>query len=234
MKPILQIAMVVLAISVSLASCKKEKKTTPTNSLPPIINTIVTQAQIDSLKKHGAVINEGTTPPNVSGEFLLEPDVCSFDNSGGGFSGQTFDSYVYKFSNQDESKFTVRVDYADVDGGDIGSDSTATYISGSGSLFTIFAQSSGVESNINYSNLEVISGQVVSGGIANMQVTDYLQSKGADPDGKLEPAGSTRIFYDSDLLSGPYTGSITLVSPKARSLNDLTARILAKAMRTAK
>lgn len=217
MKLVLRIiTMALLAIPVLLTACKKEKKTNPTNTLPPVVNTIVTQAQIDTMKKHGAVINEGTTPPTVSGAFLLSPDVCSYDNSGGNFSGTTFDDYVYKFSNQNTAKFTVRVDYADTQGGDTGADSTATYISGSGKLFTIFAQSSGVESGINYTNLEVISGEVATGGIANFQITDFLESKGADPDNKLEPAGSTRIFYDSDMLSTPYTGTIVLNSLKGK------------------
>ena len=115
MKLILRIiTMALLAIPVLVTACKKEKKTNP-NGLPPVINTIVTQAQIDTLKKHGAVINEGTTPPTVSGAFLLSPDLCSYDNSGGNFAGTTFDDYVYKFSNQNTAKFTVRVDYADVE-----------------------------------------------------------------------------------------------------------------------
>ena len=139
---------------------------------------------------------------------------------------------MYKFSNQNTGKFTVRVDYADTHGGDVGTDSTATYISGSGKLFTIFAQSSGVESGINYTNLEVISGEVASGGIANFQLTDYLASKGADPTTKLEPAGSTRIFYDSDLLSTPYTGTIVLNSLKGKILDAIKAN--AKPMRYSK
>jgi len=233
MKQILRIiTMALLAIPVLITACKKEKKTNPTNTLPPVVNTIITQAQIDTLKKHGAVINEGTTPPTVSGEFLLSPDVCSYDNSGENFGGTTFDDYVYKFSNQNTAKFTVRVDYADTQGGDTGTDSTATYISGSGKLFTIFAQSTGVESGINYTNLEVISGEVASGGIASFQITDYLSSKGADPDNKLEPAGSTRIFYDSDMLSTPYTGIIVLNSLKSKVLD--AAGFAAKSMHRSK
>ena len=222
MKLILRIiTMALLAIPVLLLSCKKEKKTTPGNNLPSVINTIVTQAQIDTLKKHGAIINEGTTPPTVSGAFLLSPDVCSYDNSGGNFSGTTFDDYVYKFSNQNTAKFTVRVDYDDLSGGDTGADSTATYISGNGKLFTIFTQSSGVESNISYTNLEVISGEIATGGIANLQITDFLKSKGADPNNSLEPAGSTRIFYDSDMLSATYTGTIILNSLNGKVLDAI-------------
>ena len=233
MKLILRIiTMALLALPVLITACKKEKKTNPTNALPTIVNTIVTQAQIDTLKKHGAIINEGTTPPTVSGTFLLSPDVCTYDNSGGNFSGQTFDDYIYKFSNQNTAKFTVRVDYVDVDGGDTGADSTATYISGTGKLFTIFAQSSGVESDIDYTNLEVISGEIATGGIANLQITDYLKSKGDDPNNKLEPAGSTRIFYDSDMLSTPYTGTIVLNSLNGRALDAIKSN--AKAMRYSK
>jgi len=229
------ITMALLAIPVLLTACKKEKKTNP-NALPPVVNTIVTQAQLDSLKKHGTVINEGVTPPTVSGTFLLSPDVCSFDNSGSNFSGQTFDDYAYEFSKQNTSKFTIRIDYTNVanDGSDTGSDSTATYISGTGQLFTVYAQSSGVETGISYTNLQVLSGQITSGGIANFQVTDYLESKGADPNNKLEPVGTTRIFYDSDKLSTPYTQTIVLASLKAKAAAAINASVSSRSMRWSK
>jgi hypothetical protein len=233
MKLILRITMALLAFSVLFTACKKEKKTNP-NTLPSIINTIVSQAQIDSLKKHGTIINEGTTPPTVSGAFLLSPDICSFDNSGDNYSGQTFDDYAYKFSKQNTSKYTIRLDYTNVanDGDDSGSDSTATYISGSGKLFTVFAQSSGLETGVNYTNIQILSGEVTTGGIANFQVTDYLESKGADPNNMLEPVGTTRIFYDSDKLSTPYTETIVLNSLKAKVLDAIKSN--AKSMHHSK
>jgi len=224
-----------LATPVLLTACKKDKKTNP-NALPPIVNTIVTQAQIDTLKKHGAVINEGTTPPTVSGTYLMSPDICSFDNSGSNFGGQTFDDYAYEFSKQNNSKFTIRIDYHNVatDGDDSGSDSTATYISGSGKLFTVYAQSTGAETGISYTNLQVLSGEITDSGIANFQVTDYLESKGADPDNKLEPVGTTRIFYDSDKLSTPYTQTIVLASLKAKATEAIKTSAATRSMRWSK
>jgi len=186
-----------LAIAVILVSCSKKKTDLV---LPQQVNSIVSSSTLAKLKQYGTVINEGTTPPDITGVFSMTPNVCTFDNSAEHRTGETFDDYFYKFSNQDNKNFTVRVDFVS---GDIdnGTDTTATFISGKGNLFTVFSQSKGVAYGVDYVTIEVVSGEIDPAGVKNLQITKYLQSKGDDPTPVLTEVGTTRIFSDSDHIS---------------------------------
>ncbi len=131
----------VLVFSCAFLSCSKKQTIAPKDdsALPAPVNGVITSAIIDSLQKHGAVINKGTTPPTINGIFLIHPYVCTFDNSGGEYAGQTFSDYKYKFSNQNKAAFSLRVDYlATSNPAKVLSDSTATFVSGHDNLFTIY------------------------------------------------------------------------------------------------
>jgi hypothetical protein len=172
----------------------------------PIINTIITPAILDTLQTHGTVINAGLTPPTVNGTYLISPDYCLYDNSGGNFAGQVFSNYEYEFSNQNSTSYAINVNYSNKISGsstlDAGSDVSATYLSGSSSLFTVYAQTTGTSNGISYTSLQVISGEIVSGAIDNFQETFYLESKTGDTNNTiLAPVGTLRIFKDEDGVS---------------------------------
>ncbi|HVW14068.1 MAG TPA: hypothetical protein VHB54_09605 [Mucilaginibacter sp.] len=206
MKALVKSYLGLLVIGACVVSCKKNNKN---EGLPAPVNSIISSSTLAKLKQYGTVINEGTTPPNITGVFMMHPNVCSFDNSSEGLSGETFDDYLYKFSNQDSKNFTVRLDFTSINDpfNDTGSDTTATFISGKNNLFTVFAQSRGVAYGVSYVALKVISGEIQTGGIKNLQVTKYLQSKGDDPTPVLTEVGTTRIFHDSDNISEKQTGT---------------------------
>jgi hypothetical protein len=185
-----------LAVAVILVSCSKKK----TDVLPQQVNTIVSSSTLAKLKQYGTVINEGTTPPDITGVYSITPNVCTFDNSAEHRTGQPFDDYYYKFSKQDSKNFTVRLDFIS-EGIDAGSDTIATFISGKNNLFTVFAQSKGISYGVDYVTLEIVSGEIDPTGIKNLQITKYLQSKGDDPIPVLTEVGTTRIFHDSDDIS---------------------------------
>ncbi len=174
-------------------------------NFPTVINTVLTPGILDTLKSHGSVINDGLTPPSLNGIYLVDPNYCTFDNSGDNRAYSLFDSYKYQFYNQNNATYAIQVNYKDINGGDAGSDVSSTYISGSGTLFTIYAQTTGIEDGINYTSLQIISGQIGALGVTNFQLSDYLVSKGDDSSGVLEPVGSTRIFTDEDGLSDTQT-----------------------------
>jgi hypothetical protein len=204
MKNTIHYILVILVFSCTLISCTKKQDNKPAdnNALPAPVNSVITAAIIDSLQKHGAIINKGTTPPTINGIFLIHPDVCTFDNSGGGFAGSTFDDYKYKFSNQSKTAYTIRVDYIDVNfPAEVTSDSVATYVSGHDNLFTIYSSFNTSKNGVNFVILHVLSGEIASGGIKNFQNSTYIVSKDADPNHYVEPQGATRVFYDSDLFS---------------------------------
>lgn len=207
-KTIFLITIIISAIVIS--SCKKKKQEEPVGALgpnfPTVVNTVVTPAILDTLKKHGVIIHEGLTPPSVNGIYLLHPLYCIYDNSGDKRAGTLFDDYKYKFTNQDNAAYTIRVDYANTNRSDVGSDVSGTYIAGSGNFFTIFANTKGVSNGIDVNQLEVISGEIQTGSaIKNFQLAHFLISKGPDPTPLLEKVNSTRIFIDQDLSSGIQT-----------------------------
>ena len=207
MKTKLKSLIAMAIIGCTFTACNKDKKSTPVGPLganyPEILNTIITPAILDSLESHGTIINAGLTPATVNGIYLISPLYCQYDNSGDGYMGRTIDNYEYKYSNQNNTNFSIDLNYSDKTGGgnDVGSDSTATYISGSNNLFTTYAQTTGIDTGIPYTSLQVISGQVTTGGINNFQLSFYLVSKGSDPTNVLASVGTIRIFKDDDGIS---------------------------------
>lgn len=202
-----------LACALIIGACKKDKKddNTPTGPLgpnyPQILNTIVTPAIIDTLKKQGMVINDGTTPPAINGIFLFSPAYCTFDNSGANRKGSYFDDYKLQFKDQNTSQYTVNFSYKDVsNGNDNASDDNATYISGQNNLFTVFSQAKGTAQGIKYTALDVISGQAQGTAMKNLVWSHYLVSKDGDAGNLLlVPAGTTRMFTDKDGSSDSQT-----------------------------
>jgi len=224
-------AVVVLAAS----SCGKGEKVAPKtdpklgSNYPEVLNTIVTPAMIDTLKSHGLVINSGTTPPTVNGVFLQAPNVCIYDNVSPN-AGRIFTNYEYQFLNQDNSKYTLTVNYSNaiVGAGDSGTDGAATYIAGNGNLFTVFAEVTGTLNGVTYKELQVLTGEVQPAGLKNFQWAFLMVSKSEDPgDKKVAKVGTIRIFDDQDKFSekqGTFTTSSigqNLVQNANRSANKL-------------
>lgn len=216
----IQNAVLLLCIICFAASCKKDSKKDDLGSnLPSGLSRILTSDILNKLKTDGTVINEGLTPPTISGIYLLSPTLCTYDNSSDDLAGQTIDDYHFEFSNQNNSALTISAQYKDISSGDdVGSDNSATFISGSGNLFTIYAQTTGTEDGISNTQLQIISGEISSGTVKNLQLSIYLKSKGSDPDGDLAPVGTTRIFKDGDGTSQSQT---TFAVNPARQLNKL-------------
>lgn len=191
--------------SLIIVSCKKDsnKKNNPLgDSFPTALNKIITPAIVADLKSHGLVINGGLTPPVINGIYYLSPDSCIYDNSGIDATGEIFNPYKLRFSNQNNGASSIAFDYKSAaDEEDFGSDANATFITGTNNAFTVFTQTTGQESGISHTDLIVVSGSIQNGGIHNLQLSTYLVSKSTDTQNYLEPVGSTRIFTDMDGIS---------------------------------
>ena len=183
---------------VIFASCKKSSTSTPvtTNTLPPPISNIVSQSMIDSLKAAGATVYEGTTPPALSGIFLMHPDSCTYDNSPGQFKGQLFDDYKFDFTNQNNSLFTITVAQKDMASGTLSASPVLSYISGSGNNFSVFLYRTSSPTGISIEQFNVLSGTLISTGIQGFQNTYYLRKKTGDPNNTIAPAGTIRVFVN--------------------------------------
>jgi len=228
MKTSIKIVFAMIILSVAISSCKKSKKTTPVGPLGPnfpyALNTIISPAILDTLEAHGLAVHQGLTPATVNGIYLLSPDSCTFDNSGSNQAGDIFDEELFQFSNQDNGAFTISLAYNQGSGEEVGVDNKATFISGTGKQFTIFAQAKDTTDEIPSVELRVETGTLTTGGITNLQEGLYLVSKGSDPDNDLIPVGSTRIFEQEGGFS-PTQTTFAVALGKIQSLNQNHLRI---------
>lgn len=185
------------------SSCKKDNDTNlnPTpepnpNSFPAVISNIVPQTMIDSIRATGAAVYAGSTPAIVNGIYLMHPDSCVYDNSPGNFTGTIFTDYKFRFSNQDNTLFTLTVDQKSIPAGVLSSTPVSTYISGTGNNFSIFLLRTVSPGGVTVQQFNVLSGTLTSTGIQGLQNTLYLRSKGSDPTNSLPPAGTIRRFIN--------------------------------------
>ena len=190
-----QFIFAIIVIASFFISCKKEEeRPTPTPTFPTPISNIVSQSMVDSLRAAGTNVYEGTTPPIVNGIYLMSPDSCVYDNSPGNFTGALFADYKFRFSNQDNSLFTLTVEQKNVSSGVLSSTPVYTYISGSGNNFSIFILRTISPGGIAVQQFNILSGTLTTAGVQNFKNTLFLRSKGSDPSNTLPPAGTIRLF----------------------------------------
>ncbi len=203
------------------------------NNFSDSIKNIVPQPIIDSLRSWGMTIYDGQQPPTLSGSYLVVTDSCVFDNSGYNEAGRLFDEYQYTFSAENLSKLTITLSAKAIDdpNGDTDAavDSTATFLAGTGNSFTIFAQVKGAATTgygtSTYTEINIVSGQIASDGIAHFQFAIYMQQKD-DPSNQLIGVNTSRIFVDGDPdgLARQVTNATTSFSPGQRQIDP--ARII--------
>lgn len=195
MKQVLFTAVILTSILVS--SCKKDDNNSPgPDQFPAPIANIAPQSMIDSLRARGSHIYSGTTPPIVNGIYLMSPDSCTYDNSPSNSAGNIYSDYKFRFSNQDNSAFTITLEQKTYPGGLVSTAPASTYISGSGNNFSIFTLRNQSAAGIPGQIYNIFSGTITSAGIKDLQNTLYVRSKGADPNNLLIPAGSVRVFIN--------------------------------------
>ncbi len=202
MKPVhYSLATQLLMLFVLATSCQREVNVDLNKGLSSQIQQIVPQPILDSLRKNGFIINEGLVPPQLSGNFYVDPDILqvSYGPQDPKRPGDLFSSYYYRFYAQDAAG-KITYDYATEGKTDAGIGKGA-FISGNGNKFTIFSEQSGVTSGIANKQLTVISGEITAGGIQGWQNSFVLTDKTNDVSNKLVPVGKGRIFKDGDGLA---------------------------------
>ncbi len=200
-KQILSVAVFLFGALAILGSCKKSDSGSPDNGLSPEINNIISQDILNNLTNRGMVINKGTTPPNVTGIYLVNPFVLQspYGPDDPWTAGQVIPDYKYKL--YDQSGTTVKLDYKSTTGVD---DATGlgSFISGSDKKFSLFAEVSGTASGITYKSVSIISGEMTEDGIKDFQYAFVYTEKNGDPnDNVLIPVGEGRIWRDGDAMA---------------------------------
>lgn len=184
-----------LIILCTVVSCKKDAQKNK-DSFPTPIANIISQSMIDSIRAAGATVYSGTSPAVVNGIYLMHPDSCIYDNSPANFRGTLFTDYKFRFSNQNNSLYTILVEQKAIPSGTLSTTPASVYISGNGNRFSIFLLRTSVPSGISVQQFNVLSGTLTANGIQDFQNTLYLRSKGSDPGNTLPPAGTIRVFVN--------------------------------------
>lgn len=195
------------------ASCQPKKvDTDPAKGLSGKIQRIVPPAVLDEMRAKGLVINEGSQPPQLDGIFIASPYtlLSPYGSEDSWQQGRVIDDYKFRFYDQagDDLKLDIKQ-----------SNETATglgsFVSGFGNKFTIFAQTEGVQSGIENTQLSVISGEVSANGIINFQYAFTITAKTGDTQNDtLIPVGKARVWEDGDQVANKTT-TFRMAAPDA-------------------
>lgn len=163
-------------------------------------------------------IYEGKNPPNMEGSYLVSPFVIVYDSyydDNHGFKpGDVFYNEINIFSNQNDCSRSVdfkNLEYDDDDEGNLKYEDTSTsaYLCGDGDNFTVILESNGTNNdyNIRYKRSIIISGIKTAEGIKNYHFASIWLEKSDDPERKMVPVGTIRVFKDEDGLAENTTKS---------------------------
>jgi hypothetical protein len=154
-----------LGFMLFIASCGKKETVDPNVGFSAAVQKVAPQATIDALRKQGMTINEGTVPPDVTGIFLLSPNILMATYAGDTRSlGYQATNYTYKFFEPTDNNTTIKVSYKT----NIGDNATGlgSLVSGNGNKFTIFSELTSTNGAIY---INIISGEITATGIKDWQ-----------------------------------------------------------------
>lgn len=196
MKILSKLMLLACALVLLLQSCKKKKEETAEYS--QAIQNIVPDSLIARFQAAGIEINAGMNPPVINGIYLASPMNTLYDNSG--TAGATISDYKYQFYDQNNGNLTVKLDYKAMNFSDMASGAGA-YLSGANGKFTAFVESAGTSQGISYKVLSVFSGEATAQGLKGFKHAVYVKEKGSDPNNRLSPVGTLRIYKDGNSLA---------------------------------
>jgi len=174
-------------------------------------------------------IHRGTTPPDVTGCYFLDPQetvYCEDQGNGGYDPGTLVYSLYIRLYDQDRRNNTISMQEMSSNQWSE-SEGNGAFIMGEGNDFTIFFDMEGTAENIYYRTATVISGTKTSAGIKDLKYAFVMTDKGDDPENKLMRVGVYRVFRDQDGLSvnatwpGRSSAPMTLGELKSHLANSI-------------
>src|SRR4030042_5346743 len=129
--------MILSVLFLGLASCEKDDKEKE-DELSEDIQNFVPDETLEHIIDMGMVINKGTDPPDMEGEYLASPyELVGTTVSGDWWLGTIFADYYFRLYDQDNDDLTIKLDY--YNGGEQGS-GLGGFISGGGEEFSVFIE----------------------------------------------------------------------------------------------
>lgn len=193
-----------LLLFLQVGGCKEYFSAPEPGGFSDAIIKIIPRQTIDSLRALGFPVYEGFDPPAIEGIYLMSPNVLTrrYSEQDGLTIGYIFSDYKYRFSNQNDSKNEISLDYKSVPTATEEGQGLGGFLSGTDSLFTLFVEEKGVASNIPNRKVSIYSGIKTAGGIKNLEIAFVvLEKTGDDSNTVLIPVGTGRMIKDGDGLS---------------------------------
>lgn len=162
--------------------------------------TISTAAIPDSIQEkmeNYMPFYEGTTPPVITGTYVISPGVKVYATDDSVAPDSVNDGYI-RFSDQNTA--TNRAVY-DEKWGTATAHSDDVLIIGSGNQFSAYFVATGTSDGIYTKTTTVISGTKTASGISGLRYAFVLVDKGADQSHPLMKVGAFRVFKDNDGLA---------------------------------
>ena len=202
-KVILNSVAITFIFSFIFVGCKKdekkeEEKKVEQNGLTQEINQLVPDSIMTFMVDLGMPINRGGIPPNITGSYIARPFILKASNIPNDYVGYQFVDYNVTFYDQDNEKLSVKLDY--VNGPESGT-GLGSFIVGSNSEFSIFAEVNSTNAGTNATLVIVISGILKDNGIHNLYFANFMIDNNGNPTGNWISNGEGRVIYDSDSLS---------------------------------
>jgi len=188
-----------------MASCLKEDNETlvlPKVKYAKPIEEVVPVTIQEQLKKY-MPINSGSTPPDIDGAYLVNPDVLVYTSDGQYYVGYVFGDITIRFSGQNSVTNVITWEEKQ---GSSSATSDEVSISGFSDNFTAYFNTKGKrDDNVTtYKTATLVSGTVTSSGIKNLTYAFVMLEKN-DPNKILMAVGAYRICKDGNGLASNTT-----------------------------
>jgi len=167
------------------------------------VEAIYTPEQLDAIQQLGLTLNLGDSPPNIEGNYLLSPTILQASSVPDEpvEIGNEVNDASFSVTNQNTATLTADLFLQEILGPDQGETrGTGSFISGSGSLFTIYFVTETDYGDGALADTSItISGAISALGIENVQMAAFvLDDRGDDT---FIPSNTGRILIDGDGLA---------------------------------
>lgn len=179
----------------ALAAACGDAPASQSTGLPPV-DAPDPDPNAHPLAQAGMPFHPGDTPPDVTGQYLADSMVITFDSSYG--EGAPRDDYMFTWANQ-TAQNSVETSWEDLEGPDSAS-GLRGIIEGSGNCFTIHIDQKGEVPGCSYRTELLYSGCLANAGIGEFHLGLLMRAKEGDGCDSLVPVGHGRIIEETDGL----------------------------------
>ncbi|QCX01638.1 hypothetical protein FGM00_16530 [Aggregatimonas sangjinii] len=199
---------------VAFYSCDKNDDSETTDEFDGSIRSVenfFTPELVKALTDLGFELNEGNTPPNLEGTYLISPLQLNATTVETDQIGSIFSDYTATITNQNNEKLTI--DFNGEGGGQI-DNGFGSFISGTENKFSIYLKLTIQIGNEPAESAYALSGTITDDGISEAQMAILMLDDKGDVEEVYIENNTGRLFTDGDGFSpkNPSTTSKHLIT----------------------